>query len=786
MTAIRSKVLHRKLGLKAHLRMGVTAVFCVMSTAYVYAPQPVIAQQYTFNTVEITGNQRIEAATILSYIGIARGERVSAAQLNDGYQRLIESGLFENVELIPQGGRLVINVVELPTVNRINIEGNNRIDDDALLPLLRSAPRRVFNATIAEDDAARITQAYVQSGRLAATVEPRIIRRSDNRVDLVFEVTEGRTVEIERLNFVGNRAYSDRRLRNVLQTKQAGIFRQILSSDTFIADRLEFDRQVLSDFYSSRGYIDFEIQSVNSELSRERDGFFITFNIREGQQFSFGEITTSSNLPEVDIDQFQEALRTRSGSTYSPIEVENSISRLEALALQLGLNFIRIEPRISRNDRDLTLDVEYVLSRGPRVFVERIDIEGNTTTLDRVVRNQFRSVEGDPFNPREIRDAAERIRAIGFFSNAEVNAREGSSPDQVLVDVNVEEQPTGSLSFGASYSQDDGVGVNVGFSERNFLGRGQSIGFNVSTASSDQSFEFNFAEPNLLGRDLRAGIQLSYDTSENSNSDYSSRISRISPTLSFPVGERSRLQLRYALQNASVFDVDVGAAIPSRILRAEEALDDLWTSSIGATYSFDSRATGLSPDSGVVLRFGADIGGLGGDREFVKLNAAIGGETRIFNGDVALRAEFEAGALHMISGNSTITERFRIGSRLLRGFEANGIGPRDLGATNQNALGGNFFAVARFEADFPIGIPEEYGVRGGLFLDVGSLWGLDNTEGAVAGTFVDDSANLRAVVGFSIFWETQLGPLRFNFSHPLKQEDYDRDRSFDLTISTTF
>jgi len=750
---------------------------------YVVSSNAAQAQSYRFSAVKIEGNQRIEPATILTYAGIARGETVSAAGLNDAYQRILGSGLFETVSLEPRGGTLVITVREFPTINRINFEGNKRLKSDDLAVIVQSQSRHVYSPSTAEADAAAITDAYNQSGRYSATVTPKIIRRSNNRVDLVFEVAEGRVVEIERLSFVGNRAYSDRRLRRVLETKQAGILRALIKKDTFIADRIEFDKQVLRDFYLSRGYVDFQILSVNSEISRERDGFFITISLTEGQQFEFGEITTISDLEEVDAEEFQAAAKIRPGITYTPSHVENTIARMERLAIKKSLNFIRVEPRITRNDRDLTLDVEFIISRGPRVFVERIDIEGNATTLDRVVRRQFDVVEGDPFNPRAIRESAERIRRLGFFSKADVNAREGSAPDQVVVDVNVDEQPTGSLNFGASFGTDAGFGLTVGFSERNFLGRGQGLSFSFNTASADASANFSFVEPAFLGRNVRFRFSGFYTTSSNSNSNYGTRVIGISPALEFPISENGRLEVRYSLGSSITKDVDSDVTVSSAILLADQDQGTLITSSLGYSYSYDTRRTGLNPNAGIVLRFSQDFAGLGGDTKFIKTTALIGAETKVFNEEVTLRAVFEGGAIASLSGNETrVTDRFFLNGSKMRGFAANGIGPRDLTVTNQDGLGGNMFAVARFEANFPLGLPEEYGLTAGVFYDVGTVWGLDDLHGTV----VDDDLHWRSAIGISIFWTTAIGPLRFNFSKALEKEIYDEDQSFELTIQTTF
>ncbi len=750
-------------------------------------PHVAYAQSYSFSSVTIEGNRRVEAGTILSYAGIARGQTVSGAELNDAYQRIFGSGLFETVEIIPQGRELVIRVVEYPTINRIVIEGNRRIKDEDLSGVLQSQSRRVFSPRVAEADAQAISQAYEAQGRLAARVNPKVIRRSDNRVDLVFEVFEGGVAEVERIGFVGNDQYSDRRLRRVLETKQAGLLRAVIRKDTFIEDRIEFDKQLLRDFYASRGYVDFRITGVNAELAQERDAYFVTVNVEEGQQFSVGDVRVISDLADVDPDLFQSRIRLRSGAVYSPTLVENEIARLEKLAVQQGLNFVRVEPRIIRNDRALTLDVEFALVRGDRIFIERIDIEGNTTTLDRVIRRQFEVVEGDPFNPRAIRESAERIRALGFFSNADVQAREGSTPQQVIVDVDVEEQPTGSLSFGGSYSSASGVGAAISFSERNFLGRGQSFSFTINTAAESQQYALTFVEPGLFGRDLSLGFALDYNETDNENAVFDTVNGVFRPFLEFPVSEQGRLQVRYTLdygliRNVDQTDTDIGGVVKAEALEGER-----YDSALGYTYSFDTARLGLNPNSRYRFEFGQDFAGVGGDTTYVKTSVKAIAQTMAFSEEVTLRATLEGGALSYSSGNSRVTDRYLIGPNIMRGFESGGIGPREVGGDVDDALGGNYFAVARFDAEFPLGLPEEYGISGGLFYDIGSVWGLDSsTKDAATANIVSDGFEARHVIGFSILWDSAIGPLRLNFSEPLQKTKWDKAQNFNLTISTQF
>ena len=738
---------------------------------------PAVAQSYSFSGVSVQGNQRIETQTILTYLGLSSGQTVSAAALNDAVQKVRETGLFETVDARLSGTTLIVTVVELPTISVISFEGNSKIKDDDLRAAIRSMPRHVFSPSQVERDVGAIVQLYADKGRISATITPRIIRRSDNRVDVVFEIFEGGVTEIARIGFVGNRSFSDYRLRGVLETKQAGLLRAIIGRDTFVADRIDFDKQVLSEFYRSRGYVDFEIQSVDVELTRERDAYLITFNVQEGQKYAFGEVKVTSDLPDVDLAEFDGVVRTRDGQIYSPLRIENDIARLEIRANQLGLQFVQADPQITRRDRELTLDLNYALVRGPRIFVERIDITGNTTTLDRVVRNQFTLVEGDPLNPRSIRESASRIRALGFFSTAEVGTRAGSSSEQVIVDVVVNEVPTGSLTFGANYNTDTGFSLIASYSERNFLGRGQALDFQISTAVTNQVLTFNFTEPYLLGRNLRLGLRSGYKTTDNEAALYDTTSFGFSPSLSFPVSENGRLGISYSIDYSLLSNVTT--TTPAIV--DDAAAGGRWTNSVGYTYTWDNRRTGLDPNAGVLLRFGQEYAF--DEATFLKNTATLAAETKIMNEEVTLRATLEGGYLYFLEGSSRITDRYFMNSSIMRGFEPGGFGPRYNDGTENDALGGNTYAVVRLESEFPIGLPTEFGMHGGAFLDYGSLWdtGLSYLTDVLYNDFTP-----RAVVGLSLFWQTPIGPLRFNFMQPLISETYDRPKSFDLTIATSF
>ena len=722
------------------------------------------AQDFSFSRIDVDGNKRIETSTIITYSGLATDQVFGADDLNRAYQNILASGLFESVEVVPSGNRLVIKVGEFPTVNQIAFEGNRRVNDSTLKSIVGLQPRRVFNPDKVDADRAAIAQVYADQGRLAARVSPKIIRRSDNRVDVIFEIFEGGLTEIERVGIVGNKVFSDRRLRRILDTKQAGFLRLFVRRDTFLADRIEFDKRLLTDFYNARGYIDFEVNDVNAELTEENNAYFVTFNVREGQKFRFGDVSLTSQRSDIDVEEFKIAISAETGDVYSPTLMEKNLSRLEARATQLGLDFVRVTPRVTRNDADLTLDVEFVLEQGERVFVERIDITGNTATLDRVIRRQFRISEGDPFNPRLVREAAERIRALGFFGNAGVNAREGTQPGQIIVDVEVEEQPTGSLQLGATYSGDTGFGVVIDYSERNFLGRGQALSFAIRSGIDNQSYEFNFTEPEFLNPELRFNLGLSYGETDNQGAAYDTRKFDITPSLSFPLSEYSRLSVRGSVSATEMLNPgNIGTIVAAEVARGR--LDD---AGFGFTYRYDTRGVGLDPSSGIAVIYNQDFGGMAGDKgTYSKSTIRTIGERAILNEDVVLRGSLEAGLLHHTDANSRVTDRFFLPATVLRGFEFAGMGPRQRVGTINDALGGNKYTVAKFEVDFPLGLPEEYGMSGGAYYHAGNLW--DTGAGGDDLISYNEGA-WRHVVGATLYWTTPIGPLRFDFTRALKKE----------------
>jgi outer membrane protein insertion porin family len=746
-----------------------------------------------FSRIDVAGNQRIEADSIRVFAGIEPGEPVTPEQLNLAVRNLFETGLFEDVEVMPEAGRLVITVRENPTINQIAFEGNDALDDEALNEVIQLRPRLAYSVPAAEQDAQRIIDAYRAAGRYAASVRPVIIRLPENRVNLVYEISEGRRTSVQRVNFVGNQVFPDRRLRRVIETNQTNWLSFIFGGTTYDADRLELDRELLRQFYLERGFIDFQVLSATAEFLPERTGFFLSFTVSEGERFDFGQVSVSSSIPGLDAAAFQPLLApVADGGVYNIRLVDRVVQRMAYQAGQAGYAFVEIRPQVTRNEAANTVDINFQLVEGERVFVERIDISGNTRTVDRVIRRQFDIVEGDAFNAREINEAQDRIRGLGYFSEANVNVRPGTTPNQALVEVEVEEQPTGSLSLGGAFSSSEGFSAQISLTERNFLGRGQTVTAAVSGSTQFANYEFGFFEPALFDRDLLAGFSVFYRDRNFDEQSFKTSTLGVEPRLGFPLSENGRLTLRYHLSQDDIYDV---LDDTSRIIQEEAG--KLVTSSAGFTYAYDRRNSVVDPTAGFILTLNQDFAGLGGDVTHSKSRVTGRAYTSLFEEDLVLSAEIEGGVIYSKDG-TRITDRFNAGGDSFRGFARNGLGPRDFcgdgdepactppqrGEEVDDALGGNMYSVLRLDASFPLGLPEEYGVFGGVFADVGSLWDLDETAGSMGQ--VDDGFHLRSSVGVSLFVDTPLAPLRFNYAVPLQKEDYDVVERFRFTIESRF
>ena len=557
--------------------------------------------------IQVEGNQRIEAATIRSYMTVQIGDPFDPAKLDQSLKNLYATGLFDDVSLRREGDQLVVHVVENPIINRIAFEGNQRLDKDVLTNEIQLRPRVVYTRSRVQNAVSRILELYRRNGRFAATVEPKVIELPQNRVDLVFEINEGPLTEVSRIIFIGNKAFSDSTLRGVIQTKEAAWYRFLSSDTTYDPDRLAFDQELLRRYYLARGYADFNVRSAIAELTPDGKSFVITFTLEEGEKYTFGTVDLESRLPDLEPSQLRQLITTEPGDTYNADQVEASITALTDEIGKRGYAFVEIDPVPHKQEQARTVDLTYVINQGSRVYIERIDIVGNVRTLDEVIRREFRVQEGDAFNTELLRRSRERIQNLGFFDKVDLATKPGSSPDKTVIETTVSEKSTGELSFGAGYATSEGPLGDVRLSERNLLGTGRSVSANFTISPRRQALNLSYTEPYFLGYDdVTAGVDAFLSsTSYKSEASYDQKTSGGTLRASYPLTEHWTHGLRFTVREDRVDNVSDSASV---FIKDQEG--SYLTALIGQTLTYDTRELALLAHAGLHIPRGSGRGGL--------------------------------------------------------------------------------------------------------------------------------------------------------------------------------
>ena len=723
--------------------------------------------------IRIEGVQRIEPETVRSYMRVNPGDPFDPLRLDKSLKNLFSTGLFADVTLHRDGSALIVTVVENPIINRIAFEGNDRLDNDTLAAEIVLRPRIVFTRTKAQADTLRVLEIYRRSGRYAATVEPKVIQLAQNRVDLVFEINEGPLTVIQSINFIGNRVYSDSKLEDQITTTESAFYLIFNSNDTYDPDRLAFDRDLLRRFYVQEGYADFRVLSVVAELLPDREGFIITFTIDEGERYKFGSINITTTLPRLSEDSLRPLLVAEEGEWYNAEEIEKTIDNLTASVGNQGYAFVDIRPRVQRDRDSRLIDVTFEIQEGKKAFVERIDIQGNDRTLDRVIRREFRLVEGDAFNAALLRRTRQRIRNLGFFKTTEITQQQGSAPDKILIGVEVEEQSTGDLTFGAGFSTSVGPVGTVGVRERNLLGRGQDLRLNFTISGAESQLDLSFTEPYFLDRNLAAGFDVYHINSDDDERSFDSTRTGGSLRAGFSYSEDLRHVFRYTLENQNIENVDSDASL---LVQEEEG--ESIESAVSHELKYDTRDSRFDPHEGLALRLRNEIAGLGGDIYYIK--SSVGGEYHYpLTEDWTISIDGEVGNIIGLGQDTRISDRYFIGGGLCRGFESAGVGPRD--KPTEDPLGGKNFYAGTLETGFPLGLPEEYKIRGRIFTDICSSWDLDKTNADV-----QDEASPRISVGAGISWLSPFGPIILDLGFAVVDEEFDQTELVNFSFGTQF
>ncbi len=744
-------------------------------TIHASAAEPVeLAQADVIRAIEVRGAQRVDPGTVRSYMVIQEGDPFDPRRIDRSLKSLFATGLFADISLRREGTTLVVNVVENPIINRIAFEGNDEFGDETLEAEISLRPRVIYTRTKVQDDVKRILTLYRQNGLFAVTVEPKIIQLEQNRVDLVFEVAEGEETEIGSIRFIGNREFSDGRLREEIQTRETAWWRFFSTDDVYDPDRINLDRELLRRFYLSNGYADFKVNSAVAELTPDKRAFFLTFAVEEGDRYQFGDIEIDARLKDLKAEELQSAVEVEAGDWYSAEEVDKTIDRLTEQVGTLGYAFVEVRPRVNRDREKKSINVKYVINEGPRVFVERINISGNVRTLDKVVRREFQLVEGDAFNASKLRRSKTRIQNLGFFEKVEIEQVPGSAPDKTIINVNLEEQPTGQITLGAGFSSTVGVLGDIRLQERNFLGRGQNLSLQLQIAAEASQVDLSFTEPYFLGREISAGFDVfrtTRDLQDTSSFDLERTGGRL--RAGYRISEYLSESWRYTFRVSDVSDVDSGA---SSLIREQEGEETL--SEIGHTIAYDRRDSIIKPTDGYLLKLDTDLAGLGGSLYHVR-NTAKANYFYPLADQWVIQTKGEFGYIVGLGEDVALSERFFLGGEDVRGFATAGLGPRD--TATDDALGGEWMYAATLALTFPTGLPEELGIGARMFTDIGSSGSLSPTNS----TTVDEDS-LRMGIGAGITWESPFGPLGIDLAYPVLKEDFDEKEYVRVNFGTRF
>jgi outer membrane protein insertion porin family len=732
----------------------------------------------TIADVKVEGSQRIEAATVISYMSIKPGDDYTDRGVDESVKSLFATGLFSNVTIRRQGSTLVVTVDENPIINQIAFEGNKRFDDTKLTAEIQERPRQVYTRTQAQSDANRIQELYRRGGRFAAAVEPKIIKLDQNRVNLVFEVKEGDLAKIERISFVGNKAFSDSDLRDEIITKETEWWNILASTDTYDPDRMAADQEMLRRYYLNRGYADFRVVSAVSELSPDGEGFFITFTVDEGERYKFGKIDINSALPGITPDEMKTVIVTNEGDWYSSKAVEDTIQALTQFLGDRQYAFVDIQPSVQRSRDDKLIAITYEIGEGPRVFVERIDVTGNLRTADEVIRREFELAEGDPFNASRLKRSETNIRNLGFFSKVDIKPVPGTAADQTVIQAAVTEQSTGEVQLGVGYSTSDGPLGDVTLRERNLLGRGQDLRLSTSLSGVSSQIDLSFTEPAFLDRNLAAGFDIFRTTRDNQQySSYDETNTGFALRLGYPLSENLRQTLRYRLAYREISNVDDNASL---FIKDQEG--NTLTSSVQQTLTYDRLDSRINPTDGYSLSVSNEVAGLGGDVAYFKTQVNADWYYPVTD-SMVLNIGGQAGNIIGLGQDVRINDRNFLGGNSFRGFQTAGIGPRDLKSDDKDALGGKNFAVGTVELSFPLGLPSEFALQGHTFSDFGTVWGLDSGD---TGPGVVDEIALRASAGVGVSWASPFGPIRLDYAYPFVKRSYDKQEQIHISFGTRF
>lgn len=760
------------------LRLFLSALFAALVFALAFRSPAVAQQNDTIQQIVVDGNQRIEAETIRSYLSVAEGDTFDSARIDKSLKALFATGLFADVSIRREGANLVVRVVENPVINRVAFEGNHHLDSDKLQAEIQERPRGVYNRTKVQADVQRLLDLYKRNGRFAAVVDPKIIKLESNRVDLVFEINEGASTYVTRIDFIGNTHFSDSDLKDVIQTREERWWRFLSNDDSYDPDRTNYDREQLRKFYLHNGYADFRVVSAVAQLTPDRRRFFLTFALEEGARYKVGTVDVTSALPDVKVEELKPLVLTRPGDWYDADLVEKTIQSITDAVGNKGYAFVDIKPRLDRDTKNHVLNIVFDIEEGRRVIVERIDIEGNVRTLDKVIRRQMALVEGDAFNAAKMRLSEQRVKDLNFFKKVNVtNVESDTAADATVVKVNVEEKSTGSLSLGAGWSSTFGIMAQIGASENNLLGEGKQVSIQTTLALLETQLQVSYTDPYFLDRHIIAGVDaFGVDTRTQLLTLYQVGTEGGDLRAGYYYNDALRHDFTYTLEQTTIHDIQSGAS-PFIYDQAGTTV----ISQIGHALTYDKRDSKIDPTSGYYVKFGNDLAGLGGSNKFLRTTASAGQYFKLAD-DYILGLFGSAGYIFGYDGSDVlISQRFYLGDASLRGFRYEGVTPVD--KTTLSPLGAIWDSTATAEITFPLGLPKEIDVHSKLFTDVGVV---GPTDPSIPSSTVLSTQSPRVSIGTGFVWTSPFGPLDIDFSYPIVRQSYDQMQIFRFNFGTRF
>ena len=763
------------------MKQTITQLIIFLFCFAIFLSKPLYSQ-FRFSQITVQGNSNTDVETIKSISGLKRNISLSASDLNSALKNLYSSNLFETVQVIPKGQTIIIKVKENKRIRRLVFEGNKKIEEKELLPLIKSKERQAFSRAQVVKDSRIISDFYRFKSRYSARVEPKIIERDNGFVDLVFEIDEGSILQISQIDFVGNKSFSDRQLRDVIKSKRAGVFSSFFTSDNYSEDSQEADKYLLKKFYNDQGFPDAKVIASLGGLKDGGDSAFLTYSIYEGPYFDFGEVSIRSMVKGISPSIYEKSVVASKGDKFNSSQIKETLDNIKTVSVSNGFPFLIGKVDQVRDFKKREIGLVFKVIEGPKLFVEQIEISGNTHTRDNVIRREFKVEEGDAFDPSMLKRSEEKLQSLGYFESVKVNVRQGSSPQNAIVDIDVKEAPTGSLSLGLGYSTDTDVSAQFSFSESNFRGAGQGIRFSVSGSKDSSSVGLGFKERGFLGRDVLLSMDIDYTNSKPRTTGYTANLLALKPSVGFNISSNTRVNLTYKFEN-----LDVTAVGSSEVLKQD--IGQSTRSLIDFSLRHDKRDSIIKPTKGYIINFGSEIAGLGGDDQFLKSKASGKIYQGVFDNSIIFSTELEGGILSMGKGYSKVVDRFLLGGRSFRGFKYNGIGPRELNNGSYTIpLGGEKYAIARLAASFPLGLPRELGLYGSLFAEAGTLWDLktDPNISGLSDKVALTDRTIRTSIGFAMNWETPIGPLQFNWSRPQKYLEADDLEYFSLNLATRF